>query len=1338
MEPIHPCKKVVNNYKHRSGLGGLVRVPEPREAEDLSKTSACRYKKEVGVLIKKKSLKLMILAATMLLTGPLVGKGKPGVQEQLPILTPNTYDMMVKTPVPAWDTNRVWSGASTIRKVAIGTNFKGAMDDTIRIVTVQSIGTRYLVMATDTTSTGFGKEKFRIDTPYAFSGGTPHAVAVGDVDGDEYIDIVAAMSASPRRVIWFEWDGANWAARDSFAVNAGIYDLAIGDANNDGNANEILIPLNSSTPSPAIIRAVWTGAAWDTTRIEFSPITTAYQRGVAIGDVRSDLPGNEIYVASGTVLWSAHWNGVSWDTMHITTAVAGAYDVVVGDINPTLPGNEIAVVHGASSYQISVWNWDGLEWQGNAYQFTTSPYTGPNDIAIGDVLTDNPGNEVIVTSASTTQYPVAFWIAQDGSAWVSTLPKPVSGTADYGVAIGDINRFRNLNQEFVITGGGSLVEGEQRDFVNDIGTYWVTKKNPTSIKNLPDTVKVAIFNSGSNAQTGFTVGYRFKTSPLTGSVTYTGSLASGAVDSVKIPVTMDFLGWDTLYAFTNLAGDANVLNDTTCFGHIEVYDESTKAASGFNSTVFPPDEWTRTILVGTYNWARYTSGTSPTCTPLEGAGMAGYPSYSASSGQQARLRTHKFNIGPSAKKVMLRFYMYGDPDYATEPDSIIVEYSDNDTTYAPVGAFHRYNAVAGWYVHDVEIGDFPSGKELYVGFRAISGYGNNMFIDSVRVFVTEPTAVATDAGIQSITPFPVPHFVGDSLDVTVTINNYGLNLLTSTPVFYTLGAADTVFEAWAGSLQTGQTDDYTFAQKFVPAQSGDDTLCAGTRLPGDQNADNDTTNLAFATCPLVNVPPYTKDFDEEWTNSTNPPFCGWTIIDGGTQSPPIVDYNDWHRFESATPARIVARVYYSPIETHDDWLISPRFDCSAIGYYTLSYWHWYRDYSAASLDSGRVLISTDGGANWQTVAMYSNATDSGYKYHDISALVMGQSNVKVAFHYVAENEYWWYFDDFALDYAPDTIGPEISYVEQPENTYLGGPYVVRALLSDIAGILADSLYYIVNDVVTAIGHTAVSGDTFSYQIPTQAPGTVIEYYVGAVDNLMNSSTSARHSFWVLSPMAPSDLEVEGQADSTVWLGWLPPGEELSYHGAVAYYWHGWLVDDMIATQFTPQHTPCKLEAVSCPFYLHMDTVLVSVWDDDGAGNPGSVLHAETLIITQLYPNAMVIDLSAEDIVIDSDFHVGLVWLHADKPYPLSDSGANTTRSKYNDGTGWQLFGYDWVMSAVVRYLAPVPDYVSSRVKVDKFALFETPKPALAKVTGFSSVPKRLAKHEIGRGEIGRA
>ncbi|MEN3045369.1 MAG: hypothetical protein ABDH49_00050, partial [Candidatus Hydrothermales bacterium] len=670
-----------------------------------------------------------------------------------------------KVPAPIFDTFRVWPGATAnlTREVAIGKNFKGINDDTIRIVTVQSGGTRYLVIATDTSTNNFGRNKFRIAFPYTFPTGiTANSVALGNVDGDYYTDILVGTGASPFTVYWFEWSevAPGFQLQSSFNAPAAVNDIVIGDADNDGNSNEIILTTATTSP-PQIWRYIWQAGSLVGTQINLTGTVAA--RGVAIGDIRPDIPGNEIYVVGSTNIWMVYWDGSTWVVSTVTTGVTASWDIAIGDIDPSLPGNEFAVVHASTSYQVSVWNWTGAAWSGVAWRLTTTWGTTDNDIAIGDVITDNYGLEIVLTGGSTaTAVPYLFWIGPGGSAWVYVLPKARGGQIDYGVAVGNINKFRHFNSEIVLSGGGSLLELEQRVYPNDVMTYWIRMKNGTAVRNLPDTIFVSIFNAGSAPQSNFGINYSFKWRPISGSVTYTGVLNPNQSDVVKIPFTPTFTGFDTLFVSTALATDQNIANNRTAL-HLEVYDDTTRCASGFNPVLFPPSNstvpptsWQRVILSGIYNWVRTTSPSSPAAPVLEGYAVAMYPSYSASSGSMARLITHPMKIGSTARKLKLRFYMYGDPGFSGNPDSIIVEYSLDGTSFMRVAGFGRYAATAGWRRFDVDIGDFPPNKTVYVSFLAKSAYGNNMFIDSVRIVATTPTAATRDAQVMSIVPLRKP------------------------------------------------------------------------------------------------------------------------------------------------------------------------------------------------------------------------------------------------------------------------------------------------------------------------------------------------------------------------------------------------------------------------------------------------------------------------------------------------------------------------------------------------------------------------------------------------------
>ena len=149
---------------------------------------------------------------------------------------------------------------------------------------------------------------------------------------------------------------------------------------------------------------------------------------------------------------------------------------------------------------------------------------------------------------------------------------------------------------------------------------------------------------------------------------------------------------------------------------------------GFNTVGSLPAGWTSVILNGTYNWAVVASGSFPTTVPYEGAAMLTYQSWSASSGYSARLISPSLSLGATPVPLTLKFWMVHDNGYAGYTDRVVVEYSTDGVNFNPVDSFMRYqNVAAAWFEHTVNMG-IRSGT-FYLGFRAVSNYGNNMYCD---------------------------------------------------------------------------------------------------------------------------------------------------------------------------------------------------------------------------------------------------------------------------------------------------------------------------------------------------------------------------------------------------------------------------------------------------------------------------------------------------------------------------------------------------------------------------------------------------------------------------------
>lgn len=307
---------------------------------------------------------------------------------------------------------------------------------------------------------------------------------------------------------------------------------------------------------------------------------------------------------------------------------------------------------------------------------------------------------------------------------------------------------------------------------------------------------------------------------------------------------------------------------------------------------------------------------------------------------------------------------------------------------------------------------------------------NNFYIAIDDVIMPELDTIY-DFFPVSIDAPKIPIVTDSSYIPSATYRN---NSISSEPiglyVFYQI-LGNTIFyrESILVGIAGGNGENVKFPV-FTPTVAETVDIEIWTQYPFDDNFFNDTLSQKIFIAPKYQIPPYHTTFNENWgPEGNNPPFGGWQIIAGGSEtSPPIWNSNDWHKdtLRVSGSLREVAMVYYSPVENHFDRLISPRFNCSIPGIYTLSYWHWYRDYDPLITDSGVVLISTNGGNTWPIkIARYSNTSDVGDKIFTITPYVAGYKDVRFCFLYGAYNEYWWAIDDFSVTWIP--LAPELIY-----------------------------------------------------------------------------------------------------------------------------------------------------------------------------------------------------------------------------------------------------------------------------------------------------------------------
>ncbi|MCX7879279.1 MAG: immunoglobulin domain-containing protein [Ignavibacteria bacterium] len=302
----------------------------------------------------------------------------------------------------------------------------------------------------------------------------------------------------------------------------------------------------------------------------------------------------------------------------------------------------------------------------------------------------------------------------------------------------------------------------------------------------------------------------------------------------------------------------------------------------FDGTTFPPSGWSRSIGSGSYNWERLTSGRYPSTSPYSGAGMAGYYSYSASSGSWAILVTPAIDWSQRGSATpTVSFYMYRDPGYSSSPDSVIVwvNTQPNLTNATRLGAVHRYAASASWNYYSYNIPSGFNGSTNYIIFQAYSGFGNDMYIDEV-CYVEYPSTMT----YRSSRTLQVVGGVGRGftnqpiIALEVTTEGSASPLTLSSITFNTTGTTNTADITAARVFYTGTSSTFSTSTQFGSTISspsgtftvtGSQTLAAGTNyfwLAYDISSTASEGNLLDAQCTSFRIG--TTDYTPSITNPT--------------------------------------------------------------------------------------------------------------------------------------------------------------------------------------------------------------------------------------------------------------------------------------------------------------------------------------------------------------------------------------------------------------------------------------------------------------------------------------
>jgi hypothetical protein len=165
---------------------------------------------------------------------------------------------------------------------------------------------------------------------------------------------------------------------------------------------------------------------------------------------------------------------------------------------------------------------------------------------------------------------------------------------------------------------------------------------------------------------------------------------------------------------------------------VKTINAQTYFLESFDGETFPPSGWTQTQVSGTGLWERWTTGTTPNCTPYSGAGMLGYYSYIYPTNTRAAIISPSYDLS-GLSSVRLQFWMYRDDAITSKLD--VVDYYINTsaslTNARLLGTVNRpitadpVESTSGWYMYEFDIPETFNGTDNYILLKATSKYGMN-------------------------------------------------------------------------------------------------------------------------------------------------------------------------------------------------------------------------------------------------------------------------------------------------------------------------------------------------------------------------------------------------------------------------------------------------------------------------------------------------------------------------------------------------------------------------------------------------------------------------------------
>ncbi|MGF1532870.1 MAG: M43 family zinc metalloprotease, partial [Bernardetiaceae bacterium] len=345
--------------------------------------------------------------------------------------------------------------------------------------------------------------------------------------------------------------------------------------------------------------------------------------------------------------------------------------------------------------------------------------------------------------------------------------------------------------------------------------------------------QVTFINKGTNNLTAVTINYQLDNDPIN-TFSWTGTLATGAEQQVTLPAITPSAGPHTLTVFTTLpngVADTQTARDTIRANFTMSFGRSLPFTENFESNAFPPADWAINNVdkdCGVWSPVFGITGVDGNTTSSAHMNFFGYE---PGNGQIDELYTPPIDLYNAGAGTELKFDV-AHIRYNNSNDRLRVEISaDCGQTWEDTPIYDKSGAAlatAGastnswqptlandWRTETINL-DAYRGQQIKLRFVTVNDYGNNLYVDNIRVDAPIiPCAITgITAGAQTACD-PTTNTYTQQLTITYQSLPRDGNLIVNGQSFVITGSPQTI--TLTGLVSDGNPVNVTATSSVDPA-----------------------------------------------------------------------------------------------------------------------------------------------------------------------------------------------------------------------------------------------------------------------------------------------------------------------------------------------------------------------------------------------------------------------------------------------------------------------------------------------------------------------------------------